>query len=59
MSKSVIVIKDGKKFKVLVCFIQRGIEFSNPENANKEAQEIADYEHIDNVKLYEEKEKDA
>jgi len=56
--KSVIVIKDGKgktdKFRVLVCFIQRGINFSNPDNANAEAKKIAKEEHINHLSLYSE-----
>jgi len=52
MSKSVIVVQDKDKFKVMVCFVQRGIELNSAELANKEAQRVADHERIDNVILY-------
>jgi hypothetical protein len=54
MSKSIIVTKDGKKFKVLVCFVQRGISFNQATLANKEAIRIGSEERIDNVILMEE-----
>jgi len=46
MSKSIIVTQDGKKFKVLVGFIQRGIEFSSPQLANQEALKLCYKENV-------------
>jgi len=54
MSKSIIVTKDGKKFKVLVCYVQRGISFTTPSLANSEAKRIGAEERIDNVILIKE-----
>ena len=54
MSRSVIVTKDGDKFKVLVCFVQRGVTSNSAKLANEEAKRIAEKEHINNIKLYEE-----
>ena len=34
------VVKQGKKFKVLVNFVQRGIDYSNEAQANKEAAKV-------------------
>jgi len=53
MSKSVIVIPADKgKFKVLVCYIQRGIDFSDANMANNEAKRLAGEEHISDIHLY-------
>ena len=47
MTKSVYVTKGDKgKFKVLVCFVQRGINFSDSRMANTEAKRLAKQEHI-------------
>ena len=55
MTKSIVVIKDEKdKFKVLVCFVQRGINFSSPNMANREATRLGVLEHIPDVHLIEE-----
>jgi hypothetical protein len=34
------VVPDGKKFKILVNFIQRGISYSSADLANQEAERI-------------------
>jgi len=52
--RSIIVTKNENKYKILVCFIQRGINFSSSTLANSEAQKIAVQEHINNVMLYQE-----
>jgi hypothetical protein len=54
MSRSVIVVKDGEKFKVMVCFVQRGVTSNSAQLANSEAKRIAKDEAITYVKLYEE-----
>ena len=55
MTKSIVVTKGDKgKYKVLVCFVQRGINFSDPKMANNEAKRLAEEEHISNVQLIEE-----
>jgi len=51
MTKSIIVTKDGNKFKVLVCYVQRGITFSSSKYANNEAMRIGKAEHIENIML--------
>jgi len=52
MTRSIIVTKaDKNKFKVLVCFVQRGINFSNAEMANEEAKRVAEQEHISDIHL--------
>lgn len=38
--KDIRVVTDGKKFKVLINFIQRGIVFQSPAIANEKAKEI-------------------
>lgn len=54
MTKSIVVTKAEKnKFKVLVCFVQRGISFSDVKMANREAERLAIEEHINTVKLLE------
>jgi len=54
MSKSIIVIPADKgKFKVLVCYIQRGIDFPNSDMANTEATRLAGEKHISDIHLYE------
>jgi len=52
--RSVIVTKDGDKFKVMVCFVQRGIISNSAQLANSEATRIAKEEAISDIKLYEE-----
>ena len=59
MSRSVIVTKDGDKFKVLVCFVQRGVISNSAMLANSEATRIAKQESITNIHLYEAEETDA
>jgi len=55
MSKSIFVVPAEKgKFKVLVCFIQRGIDFSDAKMANREAKRLAQEEHINDVHLLKE-----
>lgn len=52
MTKSIIVTKAEKdKFRVLVCYIQRGINFHDAIKANEEAVRLAEEEHITNVHL--------
>jgi len=56
--KSVFVVPAEKgKFKVLVCYIQRGINFNDASKANSEATKVAEEEHITDVHLYEEAKK--
>ena len=38
----VVVVADGKKFKVLVNFIQRGVSYSTKELAEQEANKLRD-----------------
>ena len=53
MTKSIVVTNADKgKYKVLVCFVQRGIYFSSPALANQVAKKLAEEEHIDNVHLF-------
>ena len=59
MSRSVIVTKDGDKFKVLVCFVQRGVTSNSAMLANSEATRIAKQESITDIHLYEAEETDA
>ena len=53
MSKTVTVIHADKKgsYKVLVNYIQRGVELHSPELANSEAKKIAAIECIEKVIL--------
>jgi hypothetical protein len=41
-AKNIIVVADGKKFKVLVDYIQRGPLYASKENAEKQAELVAD-----------------
>ena len=38
----IVVVEDGKKFKVLVNFIQRGVSYSTKELAEQEAKKLRD-----------------
>jgi len=52
MTKSIRVTKADKgKYKVLVCYIQRGINFTNAIKANEEAIRLAEEEHITDIHL--------
>jgi len=53
-NKSIFVLPADKgKFKVLVCYIQRGINFHDASKANEEAIRLAKEEHISDIHLYE------
>ena len=51
MSHSVIVMQNGSKVKILVDFIQRGVDYVSREYANMEAQRIAKQEGITKIVL--------
>ena len=51
---TVMVSKDGKKFKVLIDFVQRGVSFSGADLANSQAIDIAEKENIHSICLYKE-----
>ena len=59
MPKSIVVTQDKDKYKVLVCFVQRGIQFSTLELANKEAERIGKEEKINNILLLKEQKERA
>jgi len=48
MSRTIVVVQSGDKFKVLVCYVQRGIEVNSAKLANAEAKRIGVNEHINN-----------
>jgi hypothetical protein len=59
MARSVVVLKDKDNFKVMVCFVQRGVTSNSAKLANSEAKRIAKLESITNIHLYEAEETNA
>ena len=51
MATTIAVVPDGKRWKILINYIQRGIAFSTATLANREAIKISESEHCDHLIL--------
>lgn len=51
MTTTIAVTTEGKKWKVLVNYIQRGVAYSTAVMANHEATAISEKEHCDHLIL--------
>ena len=51
MATTIAVTPEGKKWKVLVNYIQRGVSYSTAIMANHEATAISEVEHYDHLIL--------